>query len=146
MDALDITRDLDPELGGHIERLARVIRDHGSMVVAYSGGVDSGLLAWVAHRVLGKDMRCVIGISPSLAEREERAAMEFLHAHEIPFERIDTHEMDDERYRANAPDRCFFCKNELFERVESSSWSRHFGRVAYGADRPSTPSISSMAR
>jgi uncharacterized protein len=104
------------------------------MVVAYSGGVDSGLLAWVAHRVLGEDMRCVIGISPSLSQREERAAIEFLHQHQIPYERIETREMEQDGYRANAPDRCFFCKNELFERIESSPLSRRFGRVAYGAN------------
>jgi uncharacterized protein len=134
MDPLDITRNLDADVRIHVERLARVIRAHGPMVVAYSGGVDSGLLAWVAHRVLGDGMRCVIGISPSLSAREERAAVEFLHTHGIPFEGIETREMDDERYRANAPDRCFHCKNELFDRIDTSQLSRRFSCVAYGAN------------
>lgn len=125
---------LDTETAAHVRRLAGVIRGHGAMVVAYSGGVDSGLLAWVAHRVLGGRMRCVIGISPSLSDREERAAVAFLEEHGIPFERIETREMEDGRYRANNPDRCFFCKTELFERIETSTLSRRFGRVAYGAN------------
>jgi uncharacterized protein len=130
----DFTHDLEPGLREPAERLAGVIRAHGPMVVAYSGGVDSGLLAWVAHRVLGERMRCVIGISPSLSGREERAAIDFLHQHGIPFERIETREMEHDGYRANAPDRCFFCKNELFERIESSDLAQRFGRVAYGAN------------
>lgn len=134
MDTPDFIRVLEPDIGAHVARLAGVIRDHGPMVVAYSGGVDSGLLAWVAHRVLGGSMRCVIGISPSLSGREECAAIAFLEEHGIPFERLETREMEDARYRANNPDRCFYCKNELFERIESAPLSREIGRVAYGAN------------
>jgi uncharacterized protein len=134
MDTPEFARGLDRDVGEQVSRLAAVVRAHGPMVVAYSGGVDSGLLAWVAHRVLGDDMRCVIGISPSLSRREERAAVEFLRRHGIPYQRLETREMEDERYRANGPDRCFFCKKELFERIESSELSQHFGRVAYGAN------------
>jgi uncharacterized protein len=104
------------------------------MVVAFSGGVDSGLLAFVARRVLGEHMLCVIGVSPSLADGERACALAFLAAHDIPFELVQTREMDDERYRANRRDRCYFCKSELFSRIESSSCARRFPRLAYGAN------------
>lgn len=125
---------LPDDVRADVERLARVVEAHGPMVVAYSGGVDSGLLAWVAHRVLGARMTCVIGVSPSLAEREERDAIAFLERHGISYARIETREMDDERYRANAGDRCFWCKTELFARIESAPESRAFPVLAYGAN------------
>jgi uncharacterized protein len=134
MDELDLNTGAAPATREHLSRLAGVIRDHGPMAVAYSGGVDSGLLAYVAHRVLGDGMVSVIGISASLSQGEERSAIEFLEKHGIPFVRLETREMDDERYRANAPDRCFRCKHELFERIEGADVSKQFGRVAYGAN------------
>ena len=103
------------------------------MAVAFSGGVDSGLLAWVAHRVLGDGMVCVIGISSSLAAREEGAAIAFLEKHGIPWRRLETHEMNVEKYRANRGDRCFYCKDELFERMAAAT-REGFGCIAYGAN------------
>jgi len=133
MKTIDLT-NVTPEIRDAIERLSDVIRGHGPMAVAYSGGVDSGLLAYVAHRVHGDGMTAVIGVSPSLSSREERAAIGFLDAHGIPYARLETQEMSDPRYRANAPDRCFHCKHELFTRIEGSTVARRFGRVAYGAN------------
>ncbi len=125
---------LDGDMAVALARLERTIDRHGPMVVAYSGGVDSGLLAFVAHGVLGERMRCIIGVSPSLASGEESAAVAFLERHGIPFARIETREVDDPRYRANGPDRCYFCKSELFERIESSPEARMFPVLAYGAN------------
>jgi uncharacterized protein len=88
-----------PDIRPHLVRLSRVVRGHGPMVVACSGGVDSGLLAYVAHRALRGRMACVIGVSPSLADGEESAAAAFLAAHGIPFTRIRTRELEDARYR-----------------------------------------------
>lgn len=117
-----------------MERLEASIRARGPMVVACSGGVDSGLLAVVAHRVLGAKMLCVLGVSPSLARDEEAEAVAFFEANGLPFARILTREMEVAGYRANGPDRCFFCKHELFERIESSAQARAFPVLAYGAN------------
>jgi uncharacterized protein len=122
---------IDSDLCAALESLAGVIAGYGPMTVAYSGGVDSGLLAFVARRVLGDDMTCVIGISPSLSAREERSAVAFLEEHSIPFARIETREMDDPSYRANPSDRCFHCKTELFTRIEATGGT---ACIAYGAN------------
>jgi uncharacterized protein len=104
------------------------------MVVAYSGGVDSAFLAYAAHDVLGDDMLCVIAVSPSLARTEYRDAIAFLGQHGIPFERVETREVDDERYRANDPNRCYYCKSELFTTIRNALPSKQFWRVAFGAN------------
>ena len=122
------------ELRPHLERLEHAIVDRGPMVVACSGGVDSGLLAFVAHRVLEGRMVCVLGVSPSLAEGEEAAAIAFFARHGIPYRRVATREADDPGYRANGPDRCYFCKTELFARIETSAEARAFPTLAYGAN------------
>ena len=126
--------NLPADLVPAMERLEAAIRAHGPMVVACSGGVDSGLLAFVAHRVLDGRMLCVLGVSSSLARSEETDAMAFFESTGLPFVRIETHEMDAAGYRANGPDRCFFCKHELFERIESSPEARAFPVLAYGAN------------
>lgn len=118
-----------------LRELERVIASHGPMTVAFSGGVDSALLAFVARRVLGDDMTCAIGFSPSLAAMEAEDALGFLRTHGIPYTVVVTHEMDDPRYRANAPDRCFFCKDELFRRIVAEPACRRFPLIAYGANR-----------
>jgi uncharacterized protein len=125
---------LPPELAKPYERLKVVLRQHGPMAVAYSGGVDSAFLAYAAKEALGEEMVCVIAVSPSLAQREYRDAVAFLERHRIPLEQIDTREMDDERYRANSPERCYFCKAELFEAIGRAESLQRFRRVAYGAN------------
>jgi uncharacterized protein len=122
------------ELKSAMERLEGCIRAHGPMLVACSGGVDSALLAVVAHRALDGNMLCVLGVSASLAGAEHREAVAFFEQHALPYVEMPTFEMDDPRYRANHPDRCYFCKHELFERMETLAEARAFGVVAYGAN------------
>jgi len=117
----------------HAELRSR-IEEYDSLLVAYSGGVDSGLLAYVAHDVLGDRMRAVIGISGSLPEREEKAAEEFLRLHGIPWERLETNEMDNENYRRNHTDRCYFCKAELFDGLSAMAERNDYAHIAYGAN------------
>lgn len=124
-----------PELlDRYFRRLRSIIQRHGPMAVAYSGGVDSAFLAYAAYDALGDDMRCVIAVSPSLARTEYRDAVAFLEKHGIPFERVDTREIDDERYRVNDPNRCYYCKSELFAAIQNVLPSEPFWRVAFGAN------------
>jgi len=127
-------RMIPAELQPDLDRLERVIAQHGSMVIAYSGGVDSGLLVYVANGVLGDRALAAIGVSASLGGREERDARGFLHRHAIPHERIETDEMQDKRYRQNGPNRCYYCKAELFEKLRGLASARGLARVAYGAN------------
>ena len=90
--------------------------DHG--IVAYSGGVDSALLAYAAHRALGENMIAVLADSPSLSRREYNFARNFAQQHDIPLQIVQTLEMKNPDYRANPANRCYFCKTALFERIE----------------------------
>jgi uncharacterized protein len=90
---------------------------HEGAVVAYSGGVDSALLAYVAHLTLGNNMLAALADSPSLSRREYRHAVAFAKKHEIPLQIIDTRELQNPYYAANQGDRCYHCKKALFERI-----------------------------
>lgn len=87
-------------------------------IIAYSGGVDSALLAYVAHLVLGKNMLAALADSPSLSRREYRHALNFAQNHDIPIQIIHTREMQNRFYASNRGDRCYHCKKALFERIE----------------------------
>ena len=87
-------------------------------IIAYSGGVDSALLAYVAHLAFGKNMLAALADSPSLSRREYGHALAFTQAHDIPLQIIHTQEMQNPHYAANQGDRCYHCKKALFEKIE----------------------------
>ena len=114
--------------------LDALVRSLGRTLVAYSGGVDSAFLAWVAHQVLGDRMLAVIADSPSLARTHLADATAFANEHKIPLEVISTAELDRPEYIRNDASRCFFCKDELFTVMEKFRAARSFDSIAYGVN------------
>lgn len=116
------------------QRLDDALRALGRTLVAYSGGVDSAYLAWAAYRVLREDMLAVIADSPSLARTQLQDALAFCQEHEIPIEVIQTAEMDRPEYVRNDRQRCFHCKDELFQVMQEFARNRGFQSIAYGVN------------
>lgn len=106
------------------DRLATLLGDLPGAIVAYSGGADSAFLADVAHEVLGPRMTAVTAVSESLAPEERAAAADLARARGWRHEEIVTREMDKAAYRANAPDRCFHCKDTLFDALDALAVAR----------------------
>lgn len=120
------------ELEEKQHRLELRLRELDSVVVAYSGGVDSAYLAWAARQVLGERMLAIIADSASLPRRHLSEAVEFAREQSIPLRTVVTDELEREEYAANKADRCFFCKDELFTVLEKERVRLGFSAVAYG--------------
>ncbi len=110
------------------DRLAQA----GSLMVAYSGGVDSAFLAATAHRVLGSQMLAVLADSPSLARRDMEQACAFARSLGMPLQVIATEELDKPEYSRNDANRCFHCKDELFAAMGALGTKLGFAKIAYG--------------
>src|SRR5271165_5309268 len=110
----------------------------GSLMVAYSGGVDSAFLAATAHRVLGSRMLAVLADSPSLARRDLEQAVAFAHSIQMPLHVVATDELDRPEYQRNDANRCFHCKDELFAVMESLGSKLGFSAIAYGMNADDT--------
>ena len=95
------------------------LRALGSIVVAYSGGVDSAFLAVTAARVLGDRSICITADSPSYPEHHRRLAIDIAAQFNLRHEIIHTSELDRPEYRANPANRCYFCKDELYSRLSA---------------------------
>jgi uncharacterized protein len=105
-----------------------------SLVIAYSGGVDSAFLAWAATEALGSRALAVTAESPSYPERHRAMALEIARRFQVPHEFIRTEELARPEYRANAPDRCYHCKHELYEHLTRLAADRGFAAVADGSN------------
>jgi uncharacterized protein len=110
------------------------LRTAGRVMVAFSGGVDSSYLAWAAHRALGAASLAVTAVSASYPESHRKLAEEVVAQFAIPHRFVDTHELERPGYRANGPDRCYFCKTELFEVMGKLRAELAFEAVAYGVN------------
>jgi pyridinium-3,5-biscarboxylic acid mononucleotide sulfurtransferase len=110
------------------------LRGSGGLLVAYSGGVDSGYLAWAAHQASGAAMKAVIADSPSLARWQLQDAMAFAQEHAIPLAVIHTSELENADYVRNQPSRCYHCKDELFSVMETYAAANNFSKIAYGVN------------
>jgi uncharacterized protein len=115
-------------------RLLEQLGQVPSLVVAYSGGVDSAYLAYAAHQALGERMLAVTALSASYSERDRQEAQAVVARFKLPHEFITTDELSNPAYRANNPDRCYFCKDELFDKLDELVAQRGFAAVAYGVN------------
>jgi pyridinium-3,5-biscarboxylic acid mononucleotide sulfurtransferase len=131
-----ISSTMSPEEKERI--LLQHLADTSSLIVALSGGADSVYLAWAAQHALGDRALSVTALSPSFSAHDRAAVETFVREFRVHHEFVETHEMDNPAYRANAADRCFFCKDELFSVLDDIARQRGFSATAYGVNADDT--------
>ncbi|HXY23575.1 MAG TPA: ATP-dependent sacrificial sulfur transferase LarE [Candidatus Acidoferrum sp.] len=109
-----------------------------SLIVALSGGADSAYLAWAADRALGHRALSVTALSPSFSSHDKQMVEGFVARFTLRHEFIETQELENPSYRANGPDRCYFCKDELFSVLDRLAAAGGFAAVAYGVNADDT--------
>jgi uncharacterized protein len=119
-------------------RLLQQLAEFHSVIVALSGGADSAYLAWAAHRAIGDRALSVTALSASYSAHDRSVVEDFVRQLGVRHEFIETHEMENPKYRANAADRCYFCKDELFTALDVMAQERGVAVVAYGVNADDT--------
>src|ERR1700722_6776559 len=120
------------------ERLFGSLRSLNSLLIAFSGGADSAYLAWAAHSAMGDRALSVTALSASFSRHDREQAEKFVRETGIRHEFIQTREFENALYVANNADRCYHCKDELFDRMESLASARKFNAIAYGINADDT--------
>ena len=126
--------ETDRSLAHKTRRLNEILEEGGRTLVAYSGGVDSALLAVLAHDRLGDGLLAILADSASLADWERDEALAFASAQGLPLRVVKTGELEIEEYRSNGPDRCYHCKGELFALMEKIAGEEKFETLLYGGN------------
>ena len=126
---------LDAETQAKYEHLQHILREMESVLIAYSGGVDSALLLKVAHDVLGERAIGAIASSEAYAREETEEAIETAKQMGVQLITLETHELEDERYTSNTVNRCYFCKTELFTQLEPLAKQHDLRYIAYGVNK-----------
>jgi uncharacterized protein len=122
-----------------LEQAVDTLRKNRPVLVAYSGGVDSSVLLALAHRNLGGEVVGVIADSPSLPRSALSAALLQAASIGVRVETLNTRELEDPDYASNPLNRCYFCKAELFRRMEEMAQERGFQGLAYGENADDPP-------
>ena len=112
-----------------------------SLLVALSGGADSAYLAWAAHQALGERALAVTALSASFSRHDREWTEGLVRTSGLRHEFIETREFDNPLYVANGADRCYHCKDELFDQMEVLARERKFGAIAYGINADDTRDI-----
>jgi uncharacterized protein len=125
---------MTPELQRKYDRLRELLADMGGVVLAYSGGVDSTLLLSVAHEVLADKALAVTAFSETYPTREGEAALGFARSLGARIVTIETSELEIENFADNPPERCFYCKSELFGKLKAVAEEHGLPFVADGSN------------
>ena len=135
--AVQSTRDNSSTLAKQA-RLLTSLTAHNSLLVALSGGADSAYLAWAAHRTLGDRALAITALSASFPAYDREQVEAFVREARLRHEFIETHEFENPLYVTNSPDRCYHCKDELFEQMDKLATQRGFAAIAYGINADDT--------
>ena len=120
------------------ERLFAALRGLDSLLIAFSGGADSAYLAWAAHQVLGERALAITALSASFSRHDREQAEAFVRSSGVRHQFIETQEFQNPLYVANNADRCYHCKDELFDRMALLAKEKNFSAIAYGINADDT--------